>query len=493
VLNVLSSYDGDELGQEYVKHLVRLGLSEYLYCLALPAADRSLKEIIDKERIAGGRDIEAVRSIASQMARALEHMHSKGRIHGDLKPLNVVRVGEYVKLIDLDASALMSEHAASKWSSAYLPTELIANDGSVRQGQVIAHVSFDMWSFGCVLFQLCAGEPLWLANDEDNITDVDDLRLLHEWTSETKAKKLAKIKDKNARNLVSQLLNKEPLKRSVSFAHVLSHPFFTGRIAGRLPGEEASFDVFLSYRVDSDLHHVEKLQNSLASKGTRVWLDKLCLKPGVSWESGFCAGLVKSRCFVPLLSKKAIKNRFEALAEDSRCDNVLLEYRLAIELFDRGLLDRIFPLMIGDLDAASNTYGNYFAQSCHPAASPIVVVRAVEAKLAEHLEAQGLGLALRDDMSIKSILDSICVNQGGFVEGDQANALERQAEIIAKMVRELPVNGAHEGGSTLTVATQLQDARKAKEALIAATAAADQLIEDLEAKLAKVTVNVKPV
>ena len=30
-------------------------------------------------------------------------------------------IGAHIKLIDLDASALFTEHAASKWSSAYLP------------------------------------------------------------------------------------------------------------------------------------------------------------------------------------------------------------------------------------------------------------------------------------------------------------------------------------------------------------------------------------
>jgi len=265
-------------------------------------------------------------------------------------------------------------------------------------------------------------------------------------------------------------------------AHVLSHPFFTGHNVGRLPGEVAEFDVFLSYRVDSDSAHVNQLYDALVAKGVRVWWDKKCLKPGVSWEAGFCAGLVKSRCFVPLLSKAAIKDRFEALTEDSRCDNVLLEYRLSIELIDRGLLERIYPIMIGDMDA-SGKYGNYF-QGCHPN-TPMIAVRAVEHKLAEHLEGQGLGLALRD-MTVRQVMDAITVNQGGFVQGTTGPQalLEEQAVLIEKMVRELDDSSDASGGKGLNLLQQLQEALARAEAAEAAREEDRKLIEALRIELA---------
>lgn len=42
---------------------------------------------------------------------------------------------------------------------------------------VKASVSFDMWSYGCVLFHLCSGKPLFLADNDDNLGDVDLERL----------------------------------------------------------------------------------------------------------------------------------------------------------------------------------------------------------------------------------------------------------------------------------------------------------------------------
>ena len=112
-----------------------------------------------------------------------------------------------------------------------------------------ASPSYDLWSLGVLFFELCTGEPLFLADEEGNI-DEDDLMLLRSWSNELKKKKLVKVKDPVARHLLSQLLTKDPTKRP-SAKRVLTHPFITGKKAffQRLTGESAEFDVFLSYRV----------------------------------------------------------------------------------------------------------------------------------------------------------------------------------------------------------------------------------------------------
>ena len=143
-------------------------------------------------------------------------------------------------------------------SSAYSPPEMVAVDEvtgevfvrsaanistrtSARSLELLdASPSWDMWSLGAVLFELCTGEPLLLSNDEDN-TDLDGLLTLHAWSDEVKQCKVDKIGDKNARNLVSRLLNKDPAKRPSPSA-VLDHPFLSGKAVTRLVGEVAAFD-----------------------------------------------------------------------------------------------------------------------------------------------------------------------------------------------------------------------------------------------------------
>ncbi len=62
----------------------------------------------------------------------------------------------------------------------------------------------------------------------DNISQLD-LVLLAEWSNETKSKKLECITDSIARNLLEHMLSKNPFVRPLTAAHVLDHPFFTGR------------------------------------------------------------------------------------------------------------------------------------------------------------------------------------------------------------------------------------------------------------------------
>ena len=350
--------------------------------------------------------------------------------------LNVLQVGHCLKLIDFDASANFTEGAYDglKYSSACLPPELFwkradgvvivrsLQDWSPDAGYDLlpASPAHDMWSFGCVLYLLCTGAPIFLTNTNDDLVYAKDMEELWEWSEETKRNKLDQVKNHLARNLLSLLLIKNPLAR-LDADHVLSHPFFTGIAGSRLQGTEPNWDVFLSYRVDSDLDHVEELYYALAERGLKPWWDKKCLLPGQNWEEGFCSGLVSSRCMVCLLSRGAIKNpakdwqNIEKLRTDSRCDNVLLEWRLALELKDRGMIKGIFPVLIGDR-SIDGEYSNYFSGGCNPN-PPDLVVEALEAKLHEHLGREGLGSPYHDRVTVKAICTAILSNQGGFYSG----------------------------------------------------------------------------
>ncbi len=95
--------------------------------LVMPAADRNLRDIMDKERITSS---DVIKTIFHEILKCVKFMHERGYIHGDLKPRNLMRVvvdsKRHILLIDLDASAATSlQYSWSKHSSAYMPPEAI--------------------------------------------------------------------------------------------------------------------------------------------------------------------------------------------------------------------------------------------------------------------------------------------------------------------------------------------------------------------------------
>jgi serine/threonine protein kinase len=255
-----------------------------------------------------------------------------------------MRIGQKIKLIDLDASVSFLAHSEGisglKYSSAYVPPELIHADerivcvksplvkfeqemarklaldlddaillenADLNFDYVPAAPAHDIWSIGVVLYNLAAKAPLLRCDYDGNVALEADLRALADWSDEVKHENLARIPNRYARNLVSLLLTKDPTKRP-SMERVLAHPFITGAKATRLQGDPAEFDVFISYRVASDGEYAKVLYEKLTAAGVKVWFDQTCLVPGESWEQGFCRGLVKSRIFLPILSKGAINH-----------------------------------------------------------------------------------------------------------------------------------------------------------------------------------------
>ena len=178
----------------------------------------------------------------------------------------------------------------------------------------------------------------------------------------------------------------------------------------------------------------------LILQGFKVYWDKMCLEPGVDWEEGFCGGLMNSRAFVPLLSRDAINHpdkawqNFTKLTLDSKCDNVLLEHRLAVELRQLGLIEKIFPVFIGDMDPTTSEYTHYFSSGCHPSSLPTFSVISIEEKLRYHMENQALGTPLVPDRTVASVVEVITACQGSFIVGSADETFAAAVNSMTKML-----------------------------------------------------------
>ena len=83
VISTLRLHDGDnEKDKMFGEEAERKGY--YRYCLVMPAAERNLGNVLVHEHIAG-RDWDMLKLISKQLIEALNHVHEKGYIHGDVK------------------------------------------------------------------------------------------------------------------------------------------------------------------------------------------------------------------------------------------------------------------------------------------------------------------------------------------------------------------------------------------------------------------------
>ena len=95
VLDGPSEKEVEEQVKEYQLTLFDISLAKYPYAIVMSYGERSMRDVFLSERLSIKKTVAMFR----QVAEALEYLHSKGWSHGDLKMLNVVRIGTAFRLI----------------------------------------------------------------------------------------------------------------------------------------------------------------------------------------------------------------------------------------------------------------------------------------------------------------------------------------------------------------------------------------------------------
>lgn len=140
-----------------------------LYMTMELLAGRSLSHVIEED---GPLTFDRVLRIALQIARALREAHAQGIVHRDLKPGNVMvmhgpdeETPDLVKVLDFGLVRVMEGHPSRQMvpgSSTKDPGALLGSPRYMAPEQICCEpvdARADIYSFGVLLFQLCAGVP----------------------------------------------------------------------------------------------------------------------------------------------------------------------------------------------------------------------------------------------------------------------------------------------------------------------------------------------
>ncbi len=151
--NIVTVYDiGDDSGQPYI-------VSQYMAGGDLDSVLASSED----HRLPVARAI----GVAEQVCAALEHAHAHAVIHRDLKPGNIwlandgsAKLGDFGLAVAIDRSRLTREGMMVGTTSYMPPEQAVGGEVTPRS---------DLYSLGCVLYEMVTGRPPFLGEDSVGI------------------------------------------------------------------------------------------------------------------------------------------------------------------------------------------------------------------------------------------------------------------------------------------------------------------------------------
>ena len=216
--------------------------------MVLEYCEFDLKHLIQRQTLT----LPQVYSYAKQLFTAVERMHANSYVHRDLKPANIlVTKNNQVKLADFGLSRVIKDGQTRNLTNHvvtpfYRAPELLLGDPNYGK-------PVDMWSLGCVLYEMITGRQLFKPTLSNSICEldcifkvcgtptVDDWPEIHSLPNgkiieavrvypsvlEEILESTLPVEFIGAKDLIVSLLQLNPSKR-MTIDEALNHPFFSG-------------------------------------------------------------------------------------------------------------------------------------------------------------------------------------------------------------------------------------------------------------------------
>ena len=298
----------------------------YSYVLVMELADRSLHDLCAKQRLAG-YNVDHVKSLFRELTECVRRVHDAFLIHGDLKLRNVLlRVddaapsGYSVALCDLDASKNSGDCytlADKVGSSGYQAPQVAQWVSGATTMLAQATTAQDVWSLGCILFELSTGKTLFrqdIANDE--IVSGNDHSRLHTWHTISDDELGGVLQHANAsehtmnvtKHLIRWCLKADALERP-TVGEMLAHPFFMDKpddsvLPVPLP---MKYRFFISHAQADAASTAKALYSMLCRLGVHSWYD---MRQQALTLDGMKAGVRDSDVFLLIMSEAVLTRWF---------------------------------------------------------------------------------------------------------------------------------------------------------------------------------------
>jgi TolB-like protein len=146
-----------KLQHPHILGLFDSGVADGLLYYVMPfVKGESLRDRIDRE---GMLPIEDAIGIALEVAGALGHAHALGIVHRDIKPENILLNGEFSLVADFGIARAVSEAGAQKITQTGMAVGTPVYMAPEQSMGETAGPTADLYSLGCVLYEMLAGEP----------------------------------------------------------------------------------------------------------------------------------------------------------------------------------------------------------------------------------------------------------------------------------------------------------------------------------------------